>query len=174
MLAILWKSYFSICCFKKGPQDLPVSRELLALSLTGYGFSSFLLALSTQNVDIAVLTGLIDAALLAGISQIVMACWRLSERWAQTAAALSGTGTIFSILALPFSYLLANSSNTDPWILYLFLFVISLLVWNIAVMAHIMRHALSSSFALGVLVDLFYVWVITATITSLFPPQNIS
>lgn len=173
MLAILWNSYFSICCFRKGPQDLPVSREILALSLTAYGFSSFLLALSTQSIDIAVFSGLTDVVLLAVISQIVLACWRLSERWAQTTAALSGTGTIFSILALPFSFLLSSSSNTDPYVLLLFLFVISLLVWNIAVMAHIMRNALSSSFAFGVLVALFYVWVITATITSLFPAQNI-
>jgi cellulose synthase/poly-beta-1,6-N-acetylglucosamine synthase-like glycosyltransferase len=173
VLSALWKSFFSICCFRSGPQDLPVSGELVFLSLLVYGLSSFVLALSSQPADIAVLSGLIDTVLLAGISYLLLSLWRQSERWLQTTLALSGTGVLFSIAALPFSYMFANSNETDPLVFLLFLFFISLLIWNITVMAHIMRHALSSSFALGVLVALFYVWMITSTITSLFPPQNL-
>ncbi len=169
MLLTLWRSFFAICCFKSGPQDLPVSRDLLVLCLFAYGLSSFLLALSTQPIQIAILSGLIDAVLLAAISYAVLRLWRLPERWWQLTTALSGTGVIFSIVAIPLSYLLALSGNHHPLVLLLFLFVISLLVWNIGVMAHIIRHALSSSFALGVFVSLIYVWVITATINSLNP-----
>jgi hypothetical protein len=174
VLEIIWKSFFSICCFRSRPQDLPASRDLLVLTLLAYAFSSFLLSLATQAVELAALSGLLDAVLLASITHIVLTLWRLPERWLQTTTALVGTGIIFSLLALPFSWLLANSTDSDPLALLLFLFVISLLLWNIAVMAHIIRHALSSSFALAVLVALFYVWVITAVITSLFPPQSLS
>jgi len=153
---------------------LPVSRELALLCLLGYAASSFLLTLATQSMQIAILSGLLDALLLVVISYALLLIWRLPQRWLQTTTALSGTGIIFSAAAIPLSYLLANISANNPLALLLFLFVISLLVWNIGVMAHIMRHALSSSFAMGVLVAMFYVWVITATINKLFPPQTLS
>ncbi len=169
MLATLWRSFFAICCFKSGPQDIPVSRELLVMCLLVYALGSFLLALTTQPPQIAMLSGLIETTLLAAITYTFLLIWRLPERWIQTTIAISGTGIIFSIAGIPISYLLAYVGSEDPLALLLFLFVISLLVWNIGVMAHIMRHALSSSFALGVFAALIYVWVITATITSLFP-----
>ena len=172
MIGTLWRFFFAICCFRKGPQDLPASREFLFLSLLGYGLGSFLLTLATQSADIAVASGLIDTALLATLCYIVLFFWRKPERWLQATTALYGTGIIFSIAAIPLSYWLARIGNDDPLVLLVFLFVISLLVWNIGVMAHIMRHALSSSFALGVLAALFYVWVITVTITSLFPQPD--
>ncbi len=128
--------------------------------------------LSTQSVDIAVVSGLIDAVLLASLCYLVLFFWRLPERWLQATTALFGTGIIFSIAAIPLTYGLANISNTNPLALLLLIFTISLLVWNIGVMAHIMRHALSSSFALGVLAALFYVWVIMATINGLFPQPD--
>jgi len=172
MLITLWRSFFAICCFRSGPQDLPVSRELLALCLSAYAFSSFLLTLSTQPVATAIFSGLIDAALLAVISHGMLWLWRLPERWWQLTTALSGTGVLFSLAAIPLSYLLAFSGNDHPLNLLLVLLVISLLVWNIGVMAHIMRHALSSSFAMGVFIALIYVWVITATINSLLPANT--
>jgi hypothetical protein len=174
MLVTLWNSFFSICCFKKAPEDLPASRELLVLSLAGYSIGSFLLAISSQSADVAALSGIIDAGLLATITYLLLTLFRLPERWLQTTSALFGTGIIFSLFALPFSHMLASTADTDPFFLVLLLVIISLLLWNISVMAHIMRHALSSSFALGVFMALIYVWVITAAITTMFPPQNLS
>ena len=175
MIAVLWRFFFAICCFKKAPQDLPASRELLSLCLFGYAISSFLLALSTRSADIAVASGIIDTVLLAVLCYFLLLVWRKTERWVQATTALFGSGILFSIAAMPLSYWLTHIGNNDPLALLLFALVISLLVWNIAVMAHIMRHALSCSFALGVLTALFYVWVITTTITGLFPqPAGLS
>jgi hypothetical protein len=169
MLAALWRSFFAICCFRKAPQDLPVSRELLIMCLLVYAFSSFLLALLTQPPQIAMLSGLIETVLLAAITYGFLLIWRLPERWIQATIAIFGTGIIFSVGTIPLSYLFVYIGNKNPLALLLYIFVISLWVWNIGVMAHIMRHALSSSFALGVLVAVLYVWVIIDTITSLFP-----
>jgi hypothetical protein len=174
VLITLWNSFFSICCLKKAPEDLPASIELLVLSFAAYSISSFLLALTSQPADVAALSGIIDAGLLAAITYFLLTLFRLPERWLQTTSALFGTGIIFSLLALPFSHMLASTTDTDPFFLAILLVIISLLLWNISVMAHIMRHALSSSFALGVFMALIYIWVITAAITTLFPPQNLS
>jgi len=168
-MAALWRLFFDICCFRKGPQDVPASHELLILSLVAYAVGSFLLALTTQTVAVALFSGVIDMGMLAGLCYLLLVLWRYPDRWLQATTALSGTGLIFSIAAIPLSVLLAGMSRNDPMTLVIFLFVISLLVWNIGVIAHIMKHALSSSFALGVLAALFYIWVITAAITTLFP-----
>ena len=172
MISVLWRMFFDICCFRKGPQDLPMSRDILVLTLLVYGFASFLLALPTQSIEIAILSGLIDILLLIILCYILLYLWRKPERWQQATMALSGTGIVFSSAAIPLFFLQANIDQDDPLSLWLLLLVISLLSWNIAVMAHIIRNTLSSSFATGLLASLFYIWVSTVTITSLIPQPS--
>lgn len=167
----LWRTFYAICCFKRKPQDLPVSGELLNLSLVFYVMSSFLLALSTEEIKVAVFTGVIDGLLLALLTYLLLLLMRKPERWTQTTTALAGTGIIFSFLVLPFSFLIVVMNNNDPLIIVPFIFVISLIVWNIGVMAHIIRHALTSSFPFGVLVALVYIWIITTSIRFVFPTE---
>ena len=173
MLSTLWELFFSICCFSKGPEDVPMSREFLILSLFVYSLASFILALSGQPVEIALLSGLIDSFLLAVLCYFLLYSWRKPERWVQATTALTCTGVIFSVAAIPLFYLLAYIGQEEPVALWLFLLVAILLIWNVAVMAHIMRHALSSSFAVGVIAALFYIGVSTVSINSLVPQQNI-
>jgi len=49
--------------------------------------------------------------------------------------------------------------------------VLCLVVWNVAVMAHILRHALSASFPMGVLLAMGYIWLITMGMTAILPGQ---
>lgn len=170
MISALWKIFFEICCLRLKPQDLPATGELLVICMLGYSVSSYFLVLTTQKPDIAILSALVDMCMLVFLTYIVLQFWRLPERWHQVTTALTGTGIIFNLIATPLSFLLAHMNKGDPLLLLVFLFVISLLVWNIAVMAHIMRHALNSSFGLGVLVALLYVWVSTFIISSFQTP----
>lgn len=174
MLVALLRPFTAICCFRKGPQDLPASPELLSLCLLGYGFSSFLLAVTSQEPDIAIATALIDTLLLALLCYVLLLLRRLPGRWLQATTALSGIGIIFSLAAVPMSFWLANIERDNALLLPVFLIVILLLVWNIAVMAHIMRHALSTSFTLGLLAALSFVWIITATISTVLPQSPIT
>lgn len=170
MINVLWQLFFDICCFRKRPQDIPGSRELLVFCLLIYFISSFFLAMTNQPPDVALLSGLADTLLIAGLSYLLLIMWRLSPRWLQTVTAFAGTGTIFNLMAVPLSWLLIHLDKGHPLLFLVFLFVICLLVWNIAVMAHILRNALSSSFALGVLFSLLFVWAITSVISGILPP----
>ena len=169
MFRILWQSFFAICCFEKKPQDLPASQELCLVTIFSYLLSSFFLTLITQPAGTALISGIIDTTLLAILTAATLGLKGLSARWLQVSSALFGTGFLFSIAAIPLSYLLAALPQESPLIFLVFLFVISLLLWNIGVMAHILKHALSSSMPLGVMLALTYVCVITMTVTSLFP-----
>lgn len=169
MLGILWQSFFAICCFDKKPQDLPASKELCLVTVVSYLTSSFFLTLLTQTVNTALLSAIIDTTLLALLTAATLGLKGLSQRWLQVSTALFGTGFLFSIAAIPLSYLLSALPQESPLVFLVFLFVISLLLWNIGVMAHILKHALSSSMVLAVMLALSYVCVITMTVTSLFP-----
>ncbi len=169
MLRILWQSFFGICCFDKRPQDLPASRELWFVVVISYLTSSFFLTLLTQPLDTALISGIIDTTLLALLTFATLRLKGMSERWLQVTTALFGTGFLFSLAAIPLSYLLSSLPQESPLVFLVFLFVISLLLWNIGVMAHILKHALSSSMPLGVMLALTYVCVITTVVTSFFP-----
>lgn len=167
--ATIGRSFFAICCFKRRPQDLPASTEFLCICLFVYAALSCILTLSTQSLEIALLWGLTDGVLIALLTFLLMRLLKVPERWRQTTTALAGTGIFFTILAIPLSFSIMNLEEGDNLGILLFQFVIFFLVWNIAVMAHIFRHALEVSFAMGVLVALSYVGIITS-IVKMFSP----
>ena len=169
MLITLWNLFFGICCFRLKPQDLPPAPELLLICLGAYATSSYFLAITSQTAVVSLLSALVDTAVLSLLTYIVLGFWRVPERWYQVTSALTGTGIIFNLMATPLSFLLATLPKGEPFLLLVFLLVIILLVWNIAVMAHIMRHALNASFSLGILVSIFYVWLITFMLSYLQP-----
>ncbi|NKB38295.1 MAG: hypothetical protein GKR93_14215 [Gammaproteobacteria bacterium] len=169
MLRILWQSFFAICCFEKKPQDLPASKELWFVTLLSYLTSSIILTLTTQAVETSLISGILDTTILATLTLATLRFKGVSERWLQVTSALYGTGFLFGIAAIPLSYLLSTLPQESPVVFLVFLFVISLMLWNIGVMAHILKHALSSTMLLGVMLALSYVCVITMIVTSLFP-----
>ena len=83
--------------------------------------------------------------------------------------ALAGTGVIFNLVATPPYFFLVNLPEGHSLLVLLFLLVIILMVWNIAVMTHILRHALDASVALGLLVSLIYVLLNTFMVSRLQP-----
>lgn len=162
-------AFFDICRFRKNPQDLPKSNELLFLSITGYMLASALLAMLSEQLVNATLAGVVEALLVMlftyGLLQIV----NKTERWSQTVTALSGTGIIISLIAFPLYYFgtIGNQDGFGQMISLLSLIV--LIIWNIAIMAHIFRHALQTTIGFGIAIAISYVWVISNFIAILLP-----
>jgi len=160
-VSVLFKEFFQICLLRRGPQDLPVSAELFCLVLLAYTAVSTLLSLPTNTLVLAVTSGLIEASLLLLISWLFLYLRSLPGRLLQTATALAGTGFIFSLFALPLFYW-GVYFTSDPVVETLIsLLVLALMLWNIAVMTHILRHALSSSLILGLFGALTYIALIS-------------
>src|SRR5690606_26614053 len=86
------------------------------------------------------------------------------ERWLQTSTALAGTGVIFSIMAFPLFYLRVYVQSGPAIQALIGMLIISLILWNISVMTHILKNALSSSYVLGVLGSLTYIALVTFTL----------
>ena len=166
-IKLLSLSCADICLLRKKPQDLPASGVLLFLCCLSYFLSSFILAYSYQNPVNSLIVALTDLGLMVILTKLILATGGKSERWTQTGTALLGTGTIFGLLAIPVYYLLSINGTPENAELILTFMIWFLIVWNITVMAHILSHALSIPFAVGVPMALIYVFIISGIIISL-------
>jgi hypothetical protein len=170
-LKIIFLAFCEICVLKRKPQDLPVSGLFLGLCAVTYTISSFLLAYAYQDLNNSLTVALIDIGLMMMITWLLLVISRKPGRWVQTSTALLGTGTIFSLLASPIYYSFSIPGTDASGNVLLTFMVWILIVWNVIVMAHILRHALSVSFVMGVFVALGYVFIISSTIITMTAEQ---
>ena len=115
---------------------------------------------------------LIEMLMLLLITGLFLYLRSVSERWLQTATALAGTGMVFSLLALPLFYwrLFFPIGPTAQTLIGLL--VTALVLWNVAVMTYILKHALSSSWMLGVLGSITYIALISYVLQLLLPVES--
>jgi hypothetical protein len=171
VLSGLFRAFFEVCLLRRGPQDLPASSLLLAVCLAGYALGSVALAAFNLSPPQAILSGGLETLLLCLLSYLLLALRRVPRRWLQTATALAGTGVVLVLFALPLLawalYLDARQGDvTIPALLY---FVV--VVWNVMVLGHIFRHALSTGLGVGVAVALVYVALNMALVEQIVPAQ---
>lgn len=171
---VLIRAFFELCRLRLRPQDLPASAELLIVATAAYGLSSAGLTLISQSVPVSLMAGAVDSLMLLALTYAVLLLRRVPGRWLQTSIAMAGTGALLTILAAPLYMWLAHvggaqGGGPSPAISLLILVII---VWNVVVMGHILRHALSFPLPGGILVSMGYVWVINATIAALLPGQG--
>jgi len=171
VLLTFLRPFFDICCFRRGPQDLPASSMLLGLAGGAYLLVNTGLLAMSQPLPRAAAAAAAETVLLGALVYPILSLRGVTARWLQTTTAMVGTGLIFSAAALPVfagGYMAARSGQGAGEI-FLLLTVV-LIVWNLGVTAHIFRHALSAPFAGGLLAALVYVWVVTVAASRLVPP----
>ncbi len=166
LLAIL-KAWFSVCTFHLGPRDMPAAGVFFLFSIALYALASTVLLLPYETLPVAVLSGVVDTAMLLALTWILLTAHGLRARFLQTGAALAGTGFLFSLFALPLFLLRAWTGDDSPLVLLVSLLLLALIIWNIAVMAHILRHAVAASFTVGILLAIGYVWLITVVLSTI-------
>ena len=145
-----------MCLLKYRPQDVPASRELLMLSVGIYFLLDFLLAGLDKNITNALPAALVDTVFLLVFVLLLLLLRRTPDRWTQTVTALAGTGIIFGVLLMP-GVITLSESEPMTFIQQIFSVLLYLvLIWYVVVIAHIFRHAISSSFSLGIFVSMIY------------------
>ncbi len=172
---VLLLAFFDICRLVKRPQDIPASRNLLTLCLVLYGLLSIQLASLSQPLDKAVLAGVLEVVLIMLFSFALLQISGKSARWVQTVTALSGTGVIISIIALPLYLFIGigsdNTVNSSGFQVFGLLFLAILACWNIAIMGHILRHALDINMFLAVVLAIAYIWIIFSFTAAIMPME---
>ena len=168
-LSTLSKAFLDICLLRKGPQDLPKSSVLLTLCLILYTALDVLLTVQTRSFTDALLVSLVDVGFLLLVTSLILKQHRHYERWGQTMTALFGTGVILGIFIFPLVYGGVQNRYED-WLqqIIVVLFLV-MVIWNIAVLAHIVRHAISTSMGIGIMIAILYIWMSSLLITMIFP-----
>jgi len=165
----LFNLFLDICLFRKGPQDVPSSWTLLKLTLAAYGISSLMVLLVNVEPAIAFFQILVDLSLLGGMTYGVLNLLGYEMRFVQTLTALAGTGTLLGLIAWPLVIWMAQEAAVEGGMGLSSLLFLLLLGWSIAVMAHVLHHALSTSRPMGLLYTLGYLVVSIVVAGWLFP-----
>jgi len=143
---------------RRGPQDLPYSPALLALLIGA------MLALDAALAEHVSQVGLPHMAfsllLMLALTWLALRIGEKSPRFVQTASALLGAGIVLTLLAVPVllgvGRLPADPKLLTPsqsmWVMVALAFQ----VWDLAITAHILRHALDLKLRFGVLIAVVF------------------
>lgn len=151
-----FREFLDICLFRRAPQDLPASNTLLGLAVLLSACGSLVLARSSLAWPRAAASAFIETLFMLAAVYLILTLQGLTGRWLKTVTAVAGTNAVLIIISLPLLAWLLAAQNQDmnsslPGLLFL-----CLIIWNVMVLGHIFRHALSTYFPLGVLVALGY------------------
>ena len=157
-IVALFRAFFAICLFRAGPQDLPASSFLLGVTAALYTLGGAGLGLFELPATSAVMGALCNTIGLAALTYIALLLRGYASRAVQTVTALCGTGLVLTVLALPVSLWLGASASggSAPALAQGLWF--GLMVWDVFITAHILHHALSVSFPLGLVLSTAYIW----------------
>lgn len=159
-------AFWNICLLRQAPQDLPASNALMMLSMLAYGVASILVGLLSLSPGAAFMSGLLDVALMGAMTQLLLWIRELGARFVQTFTALMGTGAIMGVLALPLLFIQLQMGGQPA--LVPSLLILGLMIWNLAIVGHILRHAMGAPFFVGVLLAVVFMYVSVSVMRSLF------
>ncbi|ROR34773.1 hypothetical protein [Inmirania thermothiophila] len=149
-MGALLRRFWGLCLLRAGPQDLPPSQVLAALATAAYLASGVaLLAVEGRGTAAAVAPALADLAVMVVLLRLALAVRGVPARFRQTYTALTGSGALLGFLALPVAAVLAQAAAAGRPAPAALLAWLGLVAWSLAVIAHILRHALSVPPAVG-------------------------
>ncbi len=174
---LLFSAFFDICKFKRRPQDIPQSTNLMSLSVFVYLLIATLLLVLTETPGHSFLSALVEIFILLLFTVGLLALSGKTGRWIQTITAMSGTGVVLSLIAFPVYLLMSMlgtaSADANPIYTVAVMVLAALALWNIAVMAHILKEALEVGMFTGVMLAISYIWIILTVSAALFPTESV-
>lgn len=165
----LLKIFIRICLLQQGPQALPASRLLAIMSVFFYIALGVLLLLQSRSFTEALWVSLVDALFLLAMLVVILKQNQYFLRWPQTVMAVCGSAMLLNVLALPLLYVLANDLM-QGWLEQLAVLSYLLIIfWNVVVLGHILRHAISVSMIVGVVMAALYMCMSLLLVAMLLP-----
>ena len=158
------RTWLDMCRLRAAPQQAPASSSLLGVALVFYVLVSIAVALPGSGWSLALWLTLLDLAVLAGLTALVLWMAGKPARFNQTLSALAGTGALLGLLALPLVLM-----APDPVPAWFGLLWLAILFWSLVVRGHILRHALEIPLGMGVLLSAGYALVLIWLVRWWFP-----
>ncbi len=153
---LLLKLFWELCIFRKAPQDIPYSHDLLFILVILRIITDTLLNMLYRPLWEAIFIALSIVFIIYIFTYILLFLLNYSNRFIQTYTALIGTDILISIVFL-FPLILLSKLDILTDISNFSLFAG---LWSIAVTGHIFRYAFSISIFTGIVLALCYVLII--------------
>ena len=162
---LLLQAFWQILLLRKSPETIPYSRFLLGFTLILHLLIGISFGVINQPVTTALIFATSGTGLVVSGTYLLLALYGVRSRLLQTVTAMAGCESLIGLMALPVNVWLHSVDKANaalPGMLSLLL-----LGWNMAVVAHIWRHALSVQLWLGYLYAIGYV-IVSFLLASLF------
>lgn len=111
----------------------------------------------------------VNIVLLLLFSYAVLSVRRLKQRFVQTLSAILGTGIIFNLLAWPFAGFINAEGLSNAEGLLMAIVMLSMLSWELLVVAHIYRNALNLQMAHSIILSLLLFFISMFLTQIIFP-----
>jgi uncharacterized membrane protein len=152
--------FWGLCTLKTAPQDLPASPALLGVTLLAYLLSGIVVAVLQWSVPKAVLAAMLDTVLFTLLCYVLLWARLLDNRFPQTMTALAGSCALLTLIAAPLVFWQKQvAAPGDSIASFPTLLLLVWTGWNVSVVGHILRHALSTAFALGIGLAAVYTYI---------------
>jgi len=153
----LLSQLIDIIRFRSGPQDLPASGNILIMAVLASGIIS-LVGFSGMGITGSAMAQIIIATLFGLLFLRVALQFRGgANRFTQAATAMFGTDALLTMVALPATMGLDPGAETASSLAVFWLLLV--LLWTVAVISHIFRHALDLPLPGGILVAVLYLFL---------------
>lgn len=154
------KLFVDMCLLRTNPQDLPHSVMLEAIALCTYTTLSFLIAQMSSVPQAALTAALVDVGMMAALTWGGLWAVGMQNRATKTITALAGTGALWQLASLPLVMIFSgDSGNTESTPSFFSnLVFLAMISWAIAIIGHILRHALNMKFFFALGIAVLYVY----------------
>jgi hypothetical protein len=165
--------FSQIAVLRRGPQDVPASSLLLALTVVGYFTINFVVNAVLPPLDGPWLPRLLlDVAFTLAWYALLLRLARRPERILQTTTAVFGLQAVLSPVLVVSEWLALRYQHDAIWQLPFSLIALVLLVWLIAANGHVVKAALEWSGPASVALVILQVLVENLVVISLTPVKS--
>ncbi|MCP5151030.1 MAG: hypothetical protein H6983_06760 [Ectothiorhodospiraceae bacterium] len=165
----LVEPFLRISLLRMRPQDLPASGLLLAIALLAHTVTGIAVSMMSLPLGQSIAAALTDTALLVVLTATLLLAHGHRARMAQTLTALAGAGAVVGLVALPVTAWLHATTPVGGPPGAAAVALLALIGWSIAVVGHVLRHALSAPLFVGLAVAVIFYWISLSVLNHLFP-----
>ncbi len=145
-MLLFFETLLKICFFRAQPQDLPADRQWTIIATVLIIAATVVAGMNKESSNQIVVFALAQVALYALVIWVILKIKGFQMRWPQTITALFGTSFLLQLLAIPFASDVALLQDGQITINNGLLFIFMVSLWNLIIVAYILKNALESSF----------------------------
>ncbi|HEV2287124.1 MAG TPA: hypothetical protein VGR80_13855 [Steroidobacteraceae bacterium] len=165
--------FVEIALLKRGPQDLPASRTLLALTVCAYAALTALVSGLLPRGGASPLPLAVEVAFTLVWYAAVLKVLGRRERFLQTATGIFGVQTLLMQPLLVSVWLMRRYEHDATWQLPVAAAGLAVVIWVVAANSHVVKAALEWSSAASVALVILQIVSGQLLLFTLFPPTPV-